>query len=53
MYEYFSQGWEAFEQGEAFNSNPYAINSPEGVEWDSGWLAAEVASYQGGCNYAV
>lgn len=41
MEEFFNQGWDAYDRGEAFSSNPYLEGSNEAYQWDQGWIGAE------------
>jgi ribosome modulation factor len=38
--EFYTEGWDAFYDGRAFNSCPYPATSSEGRQWRDGYLSA-------------
>lgn len=37
----YHTGYEAYNQGQAYNTNPYPDGSFDADEWDSGWRDAD------------
>lgn len=40
----FDQGQIAFMQGRAFNDCPYGLTTPDGYNWQAGWIAGNEAA---------
>ena len=36
----FDSGYLAYEEGDAFDSNPFAAGSEDSDEWEAGWVMA-------------
>lgn len=38
MRSHWREGYDAFVEGQALNTNPYAVGTQAHVEWREGWL---------------
>jgi hypothetical protein len=41
MIDPYTEGWDAYEAGQDFNSCPYPLGSEEREEWQLGFVAAD------------